>query len=277
MSALTFGSALETPSKQNIIPVVRELTGEVLGFYPIAETTFTGGETTFAVANGTVMVGEIPTTLTTTIAITTITLPQRGDTISNFGVSQYMANALTESQYRDSSYNGILSFVSQAEDLQYQQHSMPTTGARLNFSPSVLTQSLVVGMSTSTGVAPAAPAAVTGANAAMNWSATMELNSTAMQCGFFDFNWVKLFNAQSGSKGVSLELVSNPAGGYFKSTLVAVPVVGSAGEAQYNTVRIVRLKPAPVASYVFTYRIKDEKNTTTTVTLTLTVAATLAP
>ena len=110
-------------------------------------------------------------------------------------------------------------------------------------------------------------------NGTMRWAAAMSINSSALANSFFDFDWTALFKAKSGNADpLSIIIVSNPAGGAFKSTLVPNPVIMPLGGIEFNTVRIIKLLPAVAGTYTFTYNITDTTNTSTTATLTLTLA-----
>lgn len=262
MSALTYGSPLTVVSRQNVMPVVRGLTGEVLGFYPIAATDYAGTETTLDVTQG---------AGTVTVPITTVTMPKRIDDGSGYGVPQYMASVLDESTFRTNQYKSLSAFVDSSHDGASSKWIQPSTGAQSLVTRGVITTSLLVTMNAADTTAPTTAPVTANATATMNWTAGIQTGALQDQCSFFDFSWVTLFNAKSGSKAVSIEVTSNPAGGYFKSTIVPIPVVGATGGVIYNTVRVVKLKPVPAGAYVFVYKVKDDANTTTTCTLTLTV------
>jgi hypothetical protein len=184
-----------------------------------------------------------------------------------------MAHVVDEVEYRSNDYQSA-SFVSSNADGAFSKstHSMPATGAVINAYRGVLATSLLVGMDASSAAPAPAPVGATASNATLNWSAGLVATSLAAECAFFDFNWVTLFQAKTGATAVRLEVVSNPASGAFKSSLVAIPTATPDGSSvQFNTVRVIRIGDATLGNHVFTYKVYDDKGTSTTCTLTLTV------
>jgi hypothetical protein len=127
-------------------------------------------------------------------------------------------------------------------------------------------------MDAATGTIPGGPVPPTASPAGIRWACALTINELSANCGFIDFNWVELFAAQSASiDPLRIEIVSNPAGGEFKTTIVPYPVVAPLGGIEFNTLRIIKLKPAAAGAYVFNYRVVDTKGQATPVTFTLTV------
>lgn len=268
-----FGEPLKAPSKQTILPIIEYPNGRLHGFYPIATTTFDGTEREFTLAEG-------------PVAINTVTLPQRAQdgSADNYRVPQYMAAVFTYEQCRDRWYAGHVAFIDVNSTGYYSRYVMPTQGFYEYFGRGTLLGNLAVNMAAIPVTPPDAPTPPPGedANLTLYWGATMNISSTQLDCAFFDFNWVELFNTTFSTynpnttivEPLTLEVVSNPAGGVFKAALVT----GLGGQAylpgggvQFNTVRIVRLNDAVPGDYVFQFLIKDTRGGSTPVSLTLTI------
>jgi hypothetical protein len=97
------------------------------------------------------------------------------------------------------------------------------------------------------------------------------MNDLQVGCGFFDFNWVTLFQAKSQAQPLRIEIVSNPPTGEFKTTIVPYPSVIGAGAVEFNTLRIIKLKPVDPGTFTFNYMVYDQMGQKTPVVLTLTV------
>ncbi len=248
------GLPLKQPSIQTIIPVVTD-NGNIMGFFTIAATTFDGTETSFALLEG-------------PVEITSITLPAKASDGSNYGVEQYMAAYYDTPRLRE--WLGYSAFVSVNDTGYDTRYSMPTQGYVRRHNRGILITNLSVGMDTQvTVLEPAVPPNVQ--NAAVRWVAKLSANSVTLQCGFFDFPWTTLFQAKSDLTPIRIEIVANPPGGKFKSTLVPNPVISPLGNIEFNTVRIIKLGEAHAGDYVFNYMVIDDKNQSTPCTLTLTV------
>ncbi len=250
------GLPLEAPVAQTILPVMCD-NGNIMGFFTIGATTFDGTETEFALAEG-------------DVALTSITLPKGVDNGSGYGVEQYMAVYYEQPRLRE--WLGYAAFVS-VNDTGYQlSYSMPSQGWVTRMNRGTLITNLSVQMDTlTTVVEPEVPPNVQ--NGAVRWAAAMNVNSPQLKsCGFFDFNWVALFQAKSKATPLRIEVVNNPASGEFKSSLVPNPVVMPLGGIEFNTVRIIKLKDVEAGVYVFNYLVIDDKNQSTPCVLTLTVA-----
>lgn len=246
-------------SKQTILPVICGGNGNIQGFLTIASTTFTGTETSFMTSDG-------------PIAITTVTLPQKVDDGSGYGVSQFMAAVYPDSDYLTRSWIGYSAWVNTNDTGYGRSFSIPTQGYIIHYSRGVLLTNLLVNMAAQDQIPPSnLPPNVQ--NGTMRWVASMSVNSAQLECGFFDFPWTTLFKAKSPDNvdPLTIEVVSNPPGGAFKSTMVPNPVIAPLGGVHFNTVRIIKLGDAPAGVYVFTYKVTDTKNASTTCTLTLTL------
>lgn len=251
------GLPLLTPSKQTILPIFCGGNGNLQGFYTIASHTFSGSETTYALAEG-------------NVPVTTYTLPDKVRD-GNFGVQQFMAVVYPDNALLTRPWIGYSAWVDNNHTGWSRIFYMPVDTWTLRFNAGILYTNLTVNMAAQAYSAPST-SSPSVSNGTMRWVTSVQANSTQLECGFIDFNWVELFNAASGSPDpLSLSIVSNPAGGYMKATLVANQVIVGQGAVQFNTVRIIMLNPAPPGSYVFTFAVTDTQNNTTTCTLTLTV------
>lgn len=253
------GLPLKQPSKQSMLPILCGHDSLIRGFLPIAVYTFDGTETSLTIDGI-----EVP--------ITTVTLPPVVSDGTGTRVEQYMAIVYPTEVQLQRPWIGFTQLVLD-DEAQYlgAKHVMPTQGWKTRYYLGPLVTNLMIGMANDTYVPPVqTPPTVVPAT--LRWVASMKTNPTGLDCQFFDFNWVDLFKASTTDiDPLSITIVSNPTGGYFKSTLVPTPVIAPLGGVQYNTVRIIRLAEAPPADYVFTYKITDTNNQSTNATFTLTV------
>jgi hypothetical protein len=253
------GLPLAKPSKQSILPVICGHDSLIQGFFPISVTTFDGTETTL-------MIDGYP------LDVTTVTLPKKVDDGSGFGVQQYLAAVFPTEQKLVRPWLGFGTFVPD-DDAQYMgaHHVMPTQGWKTQYFLGPLVTNLLVGMADNV-FNPQTVNPPTVQNGTIRWVASLTTNPTGIDCGFFDFLWTDLFKASTqGVDPLSIEIVSNPPGGFFKSTLVPNPIVSPLGGIQFNTIRIIRLLDTPAGTYTFNYRVTDTKNQTANCQLTLTV------
>lgn len=276
MSAIQFGLPLNAPSKQTIIPILDHY-GRAYGFFPIASHTFTGAETSYVLADG-------------TVNITTVTLPPKLQNNTNVSrVSQYMAAVYTPAQVSLKPWRGFAEFVSSDNPGTigfYSWWSMPPGNWFQHFGAGVFINSFEFGMSEYAYTPPAGQGNPTVGNAAatMTWSTVVNLAAFENQASFIDFSWTALFqttlknnpNYSPGEQVIPLSITttSNPAGGYFKASVVqslGAQSILPGGGSLFNTVRILRLADPVAGSYVFGFNILDNLGNTTPVTLTLTV------
>jgi hypothetical protein len=276
MSMIQFGLPLAEPSTQTIIPILDQQ-GRSYGFFPIAKTEFQGTETTYALPDG-------------AVAITTVTLPPKVQNNTNVSrVSEYMAAVYDPVQVPLMPWRGYAEFVSSdiPQDIGYYSWwSMPPGNWFQHFGAGVFIDSFEYSMDSYAYTAPEGQGAPTVGNAAatMTWSCVVDLSAFDNQASFIDFNWIDLFettlqanpNYSPGEQIIPLSITttSNPAGGFFKASVVQA--LGSqsilpGGASLFNTVRILRLADPTAGSYVFDFSITDNLGNTTPVTLTLTV------
>lgn len=271
------GLALDAPSTQTILPVMIGNNGKtdssgqlsqsegnaiVIGWIPIASTTFTGAETSFVTADG-------------PIPITSVTLPKlndQGDVDSGSRVHQFMAAVFPTYPLEARPWLGYSAFIS-ANDSQYAMRwFMPVMGQGYSLNKGPLIRDLTTRMNADAGTEPPTPPGPVVTPATLYWSCALTMNDLEAKCGYIDFNWVTLFKAnESYDSPMRIEILSNPAGGEFKTTIVPIPVVTPLGGPEFNTLRIIKLKDVTPGNYLFNYRVFDVAGKSTDVVFTLTV------
>jgi hypothetical protein len=276
MSRIQFGLPLSAPSKQTIIPVLDQY-GRAYGFFPIAETTFAGTETSVTLPNG-------------PVAITTVTLPPKVQNNTNVSrVPEYMAAVYDPAQVALAPWRGQTVFVSSDVPQNigfYSWWSMPPGNWFQHFGAGIFINSFEFGMNDYAYTPPPGQGnpGVGNSSAVLTWNCSVNLAAFENQYSFIDFNWIDLFEASlkdnpnysPGSQVIPLSIttVSNPAAGYFKASVVqtlGAQSIVPGGGVLFNTVRILRLSDPVAGSYVFDFDITDNLGNTTPVTLTLTV------
>jgi len=266
MSGIQFGLPLTQPSKQILLPIVLT-SGKVVGFFPIAETTFAGTETTFALTEG-------------PVPITTVTLPPKNNTgtYDENRVQQYMAAQWPEVDDSAMPWIGYTELV--RPDIPnnigyYSWWSMPTVMWFQHFGRGSYLDAMKFNLDKYVTAPPSPPGPpVVTTPQTLNWATSINVVAFGAQCSFFDFNWVDLFKtqfiedpSQAGNTVIPLTLTvtSNPPGGYFKASTVSAQgsqVVVPGGGVQFNTVRILRLQDPPAATYTFNFSISANVNGT---------------
>lgn len=276
MATITTGVEFQQPIKQTILPVAEIIQGNtrngavtsahIVGFFPIAETEFTGLETSFSLATGPVK--------TLSLRLPTSVNIQR--------VPEYMVAAYSNHEANQQAWRGHSSFVSNEESGYYSQWILPASSIIYRHGLGILVGSLAQRMNVSTWPSPDPVQPPTASDGAVKWAASVSLTND-IDCSFFDFNWVDLFKAKPPAgvvpdslTGLAIVPTSQPPGLPFKSTVLQHPLVGPNNTMIYNTIRIVRLKQVIAAGeYEFGFTIayvdKHNRQATTDVTLTLTV------
>lgn len=271
------GLPLDAPSTQTILPVMIGNNGKtdsqgnlvqsegnaiVIGWIPIASTTFNGTETTFATSDG-------------PIPITSVTLPllnRQGNIDGGSRVHQFMAAVFPTYPLIERPWLGFSDFISANESQYAMQWFMPTQGQGYHLNKGPLITDLTIRMNADAGTAPPVPPGPDVTPATLYWACSLTMNDLEAKCGFIDFNWVNLFEAQeSFNEPMRIEVVSNPPTGEFKTTIVPYPVVTPTGGVEFNTLRIIKLKDVAPGNYVFNYKVWDTHGQSTPVVLTLTV------
>jgi hypothetical protein len=273
-AGIQLGLPLDTPSSQTILPVIvgnrngpkdtngapLMTNGTLLGWFSIAQTVFAGTERTFAMPEG-------------NLPINSVTLPDLVTGSEQHRVQQYMAAVFNDLDEKVKPWLGFAGFIDTRESQYALQWFMPTegTGYRLNKGP--LLRDLTERMDVDAGGGIPSVPAPTATAGSLTWAVSLTMADMAPDCGFFDFNWVELFNAQTvGYEPLKIEIVGNPASGEFKTTVVPFPTVLPQGSVEFNTLRIIKLKPVTAGDYQFNYKITDTHGGSTNVTFTLTVA-----
>ena len=266
------GLPFVTPAAQTIIPVILGnrngglnadgnqafTNGEILGWFAIPSQVFDGTETSVTMPEG-------------PLPITSVTLPalNQGE---QHRVQQYMAAVYNDLDVRVKPWLGYANFIDTRETQYAMQWLMPTEVTTSRFNRGPLLTDLLVRMDADVGggVPPVSPPVVVPAT--LRWVVSATAQDLAPDCGFFDFNWVELFQAQTvGYEPLKIETVSNPSGGEFKTTVVPFPTVLPTGSVEFNTLRIIKLKDVAPGDYLFNYAITDTHGGRTPVVFTLTV------
>jgi hypothetical protein len=298
-SMIQFGQPFPEPIAQTILPIITAA-GVVVGFFPITSTTFAGTETSFALASGTIPVSSValPPKVTT-------------NTLEGFRNEYYMAamwpegpgtlgptivqpaNPYNPSQTilsRDfSPWRGYPEFVDGAlpNNLGYYSWwSMPTVMWLHHFGRGTYLNALINDLNMPIPTPPSGTPPTPVTPVTLRWVCSASIESFLIDCAYFDFNWVSEFqvayppdttqygNAQTP---MSITVVSNPAGGYFKASVVqgqGQTIIGGGGVV-YDTIRILRLSDPPAGSYTFDFNINVSVNgqiQAIPVVLTLTIA-----
>jgi hypothetical protein len=274
MSKIQFGLPLIAPSTQTIIPIL-DTYGKAFGFCPISSTTFEGTETTYTLPDG-------------PIAITTVTLPPKVTNSYDMNpVSQYMAAVYTPLQTPLQPWLGYAEFVNAYSNQSigyYSWWSMPTSGWLQHFGMGSFIESFKFNMDKYVYEAPAGQGAPAVTNGTMRWACTSDLAAFSSNYSFIDFNWLDLFAAtlqqtpgySPGQEVIPLSIttVSNPAGGFFKASVLqaqGAQIIVPGGASMFDTIRILRLADPTAGTYTFDFAVSDNLGNTTPVTLTLTV------
>jgi hypothetical protein len=300
-SMIQFGAAFPagvTP-KQTILPIFTAA-GVVVGFFPITSTTFTGTERTFALASG-------------TVPITSVTLPEKNKLsfLDNQYRNEYFMAAvwpegpgtvgptlvypanpsnpsqtITAREFQP--WRGYLEFVDGAKPNSigyYSWWSMPAVKWFNHFGLGTYLNALVNDLDFPIPAPPSTNPPTPVTPQTLRWACTANAESLLLDCAFFDFNWVSEFKLAfqqdttqqgNGALPMSIAVTSNPAGGYFKASVVQGlgQSVIAGGGVVFDTIRILRLEDPPAGSYTFNFSISQSQNGTTStvpVVLTLTV------
>jgi hypothetical protein len=283
--------------KQTILPIITAA-GVVVGFFPITSTTFTGTERTFALASG-------------TVPITSVALPNLNSQplLESYRNELYMAAMWPEGtgalgpvivyppdpnhagqtiQYRDlAPWRGYPEFVDGANPKTlgyYSWWSMPVTLWRHHFSKGTYLNALTNDLDFPIPAPPSTNPPTPVTPQTLRWSCTANAESMLIDCAYFDFNWVNEFQLayqpdpdQTGNAVVpmSISVVSNPAGGFFKASVVQGlgQTILAGGAVVYDTIRILRLADPTAGNYTFDFSISTSVNgATVSVPAVLTLA-----
>lgn len=266
MSMIQFGLPLEASSTQSLLPYITD-SGRIYGFFPIATHTFTGAETSYTVAPG------------VTVTVTTVTLPPTVSTNlrQQQRVPQYMAAYFPSAIEGQRPWTGYSTLVRTDKPNIlgfYSWWSMPVMSIVQHFNYGTYLNALISGMDPTVPVgSPVTPPVTTPAS--LTWACTIDPIALTPDCAFFDFSWTELFATsplynpdQPGNTVVPVQLnvVSNPAGGYFKAVLVQTvgQTIYPGGGVSFDTVRILRLQDPPAGTYTFNFTIQYNQSSTAT-------------
>ncbi|QDH83408.1 hypothetical protein [Achromobacter phage Motura] len=280
---MTIGQKFKEPVKQTIIPIMEYAgsTGILHGFFPIAETTFEGTETTFEVEPG------------ASVPLMAIRQPDIEESPNGYGAPELMVAFYNYEQSREEPWRGYANWVT-LDRMGYVSRWVAPAGGisyRNIFFPGYLVASMREAMNrynfTNPGPAPTPP---DGEDGALQWINTVALSPTNGECAFFDFNWVQLFKSTPipgivpGSVvPTNIRINSNPAGGEFKAVVVqSAQSVAPGGGIVFDTIRVIKLAhDVEPGDYLFTFTIfanvfasgslTNAVQVTKDVTLTLTV------
>jgi hypothetical protein len=285
-STLIFGQPFAAPIKHTVLPVIERVIGRqvgvlpppasarIVGYLPIAETEFTGTETTFTVQAG---AGGA-------VNVSSLRLPTKVQDGSGLHqVQEYMVAYYDQPESSGQPWLGYPSFIGTDDTGYYSWWSLPTITRFHHYGRGVLFGSLWSRMNIYPAPASTNPPTPPGENGTLRWAASMNLASAGNECAFFDFNWMELFqsNPPPGTMPgqltpLAIMVTAQPEDGEFKAAVLQRETVLPGGGVVYNTVRIIRMLDNVVAQdYEFTFQISqvdtEGRMGTTDVTLTLTV------
>ncbi len=267
-----YGLPLAANSIQNILPAITE-DGLIKGWYPIAETTFTGAETTFALSDATVPVKSVTVDAAPEVTATEKVVPPR--------TFSYMAAVFPKGLAANLCPWSSADLIPPEANVGSRWSLTTQNGALLIEGTSLLVQGLKglnldrLGAALPTPI----PAPSVTTPLAMTWNSSLAYNLINGACSFFEFNWVTLFEASSPDiTPLSISVVSVPPNIHGSAPFAATrvgPAVATPNGNVYTTIRVVRLhEPGliPTGVYVFVFRVLGAGGLTADVTLNLTIA-----
>jgi hypothetical protein len=266
-----YDKPLITPSKQSIIPAMH-VDGRVIGFYPVASTTFTGTETTYTTSDGV----EVPlkvVTVDTNVHLRT--------------VLQYVA-AVFEPQYAIQNVPTHTYVVQRPEEpwasadliigdpTRQSWYSLPAQTWFHRFNAGTYIYATMHNLDIDIDP-PTPPTPPDGEDATMEWRASIDYAALFGDCSFFDFNWMTTFKTKSTTEPLRIVVKENPAPtapetiSPLVAKVIGIPTATTNGVI-YDTIRILKLADSlEKKDYVFKFEIVDTKDLKTEVTFTLTV------
>lgn len=301
----TFGIKFPTgvTVKQTILPVMTVF-NRIVGFFPIASTTFDGTERTYALASG-------------TIPITSVALPAKNETSyldenrqelfmvafwpEGTGELSTTTNPNTLPWRRDpddagkqlTTFRDLEPWLGYPEFVDggrpkaigyYTWWSMPAVLWKNYFGRGVYLDALVNDMDEPIVARDPTPNPPVTTPQTLRWACTANKESFQLDCAWYDFNWITQFKTAypsdseqigNGLVPMSIEIATNPPGGFFKAVVVqSVQTIIAGGAPVFDTVRILRLADPDAGDYTFTFNIKASINGSTVsipATLTMTV------
>lgn len=261
---------LAAPSKQSILPVMH-VDGRVIGFYPIASTSFEGTETTYTTSDG-VVVPLRPVTVDVNDPLRKVT-----QYMAAVFYPEYRINVVPNQHVVQRSPEPWASAdLIVGDSTAYRWYTQATQTWFMHFGDGKYIGALRNNLDFTLGVV-APPTPPDAEDATMEWRASVDYLALFGECTFFDFNWMTAFLQKATREPVRITVLENPApiAPSTKHPLVAKVIgrpVATAKGVLYDSVRIIKLVDAiPPDDYVFKFEITDEKNLKTEVTFTLTV------
>jgi hypothetical protein len=233
-----------------------ENAGDIVGFFAVKATMFSGAETTFALS-----AGSVPLEL--------YVLPVTNKIVRQ---SQYMRSRFSHIDSVNKRYESYAEYIPYKDVVQGYQWQNTSAVQRLDINKGALITALVYGSAVTTILTPQVAPTVT-TPAAMTLVANAPF---ANEPGivYFDFNWIAEFAAIFPTKEpASIIVTGQPVAGDFKAFVMgnAQPV---ANMVTLNTVRIVKtIKGNVVAGLrTFLFTINDHLGNETPVILNVTIA-----
>lgn len=252
-----YGLPLAANSKQTILPALTK-DGIVRGWYPIAQTIFTGAETTFTLPD-------------ITVPLSTVTVD------AGSPVKQYMAAVWPLGLASNLSPWASASLVSPA-DGYYRWWSMPTSTWMLREGNGLFLDAIQSSLNRAGAAAlPSAGAPAVNTPQTLTWQASIAYAALTGGCSFFDFNWVTLFTPPAGVKATRIEIISTPPAGTdptppMLAKVIGIPTAVGGGTVMYDTLRIIKNRDnLAIGAYVFTMKIYSDQGVAADVTLTINV------
>lgn len=291
--------------KQTLLPIMTAF-DRVVGFFPITETTFTGTERTFTLPSSTVPIPitsvALPHKNKTNIfdegrqeLFMVAYWPEGTGAVSTDNNLNHLpwrrdpdSTTKTITTFRDlEPWRGYSEFVDGAKPNGlgfYSWWSMPAVLWMHHFNRGVYLNAMVYNMDSPVVAPPSTPNPPVVTPQTIRWACTANKESFLLDCARYDFNWLTKFDTDypfdsnqygNGRVPMSIEVVSNPPGGFFKAVVVqGVQTIIAGGSAVFDTVRILRLEDPTAGDYTFTFNIKVSLNgaiVTIPATLTMTV------
>jgi hypothetical protein len=303
----TFGVTFPTgvTVKQTLLPIMTAF-DRVVGFFPISETTFTGAERTFSLPSSPIPIPitsvALPNKNKTNIfdedrqeLFMVAYWPEGTGDVSTDNNPNHLpwrhdpdSTTKTITTFRDlEPWRGYSEFVDGAKPNGlgfYSWWSMPAVLWMHHFNRGVYLNAMVYNMDSPVVAPPATPNPPVVTPQTIRWACTANKESFLLDCARYDFNWLTKFETDypldsnqygNGRVPMSIEVVSNPPGGFFKAVVVqGVQTIIAGGSAVFDTVRILRLEDPTAGDYTFTFNIKVSLNgsiVTIPATLTMTV------
>jgi hypothetical protein len=252
-----YGLPLTKPSIQTILPAMTE-DGVVHGWYPITQTTFTGGETSFTLPD--------------------CTVPLKTVTVDSDSVVKQFVAAVWPKGLRWNYFPWASSSLVAGDDGYFRNWSLPTSTWVLHYGKGVFLDGITSSLNRPGTAVPTPPGAPTVSTPkSLNWQASVAAMMFTGDCKFFDFNWVTLFTSTGETVPLRIEVLTNPppiapaTTAPLLAKVVGIPTAVNGG-VLYDSVRILKNQESiPTGTYVFTFKIYNTSGLAANVTLNLTI------